>query len=192
MITIDGSSLARPHTATQTVNYPVGKRTNLPETILLQERHQPQPQQQAHQPAQAPCRLLSPVVGYRNDRISGDIVFSQRGMVWQNPKKWQACSSACANTVIHHGFSTDNHPLTMGSHSQAELMIYLVDEIIFTKPTDCFGRSRVNQASRGDDRFLLEKTLGSYGRYECSLVSWIEIVAADYSRIPLACVGYPE
>ena len=43
-------------------------------------------------------------------------------------------------------------------------MINLVDEIIFTKPPDCFGRNRMNQASRGDDRFLLEKTLGSSGR----------------------------
>ena len=113
-------------------------------------------------------------------------------MVWQNPKKWQICSPACADAVIHYGLAADSHFVAVGSHSQAEFMVNLIDEIVLAKAADCFGRSCVNQASRGNDRFLFEKTIGSPSRYERSFVSRIEIVAADYGRIPRAGAGCPE
>ena len=58
-----------------------------------------------------------------------------------------------------------------------------VDEIILAEPSDRCSHTHVNQAARSDDRFLLEIALGAVGRDERSFVAWIEIVAADHSRL---------
>lgn len=92
----------------------------------------------------------------------------------------------CADIVFHDGSATDEYPVAMCLRSQAELVIYGIDEIIFSEEANSIEERKRYQGSRSDECFSFHKICACICTLDEIMPSMDIPIIASYHDIAIA------